>query len=181
MTDGEKDTYRTIEIRAALTSRSYKAWIICLAIASVWMAAIISPAVFTALGMQAAAESVFSFFGWTCHQMPDRSFHWLGHQLGVCSRCIGIYGGLLAAIVFYPLFKQVDDIEPFPRFWLLASLIPIGIDWSLTFFGIWENTPWSRFITGTILGFACGIYIVPAAVEIAQNTYRPPKPSKIAV
>lgn len=142
------------------------------------MAAIIAPSVFTYLGMDAAATAVFSFFGWTCHQMPDRSFHWLGHQLGVCSRCIGIYGGLLVAFIAYPFFKKIDDIEPLPRFWLIASVIPIGIDWSLTFFGVWENTFLSRFVTGMILGYACGFYIVPGAVEIAQYTYRPPKETK---
>jgi hypothetical protein len=45
-------------------------------------------------------------------------------------------------------------------------MIPIGVDWSLGAFGIWENTYLSRFITGLILGATCAIYIVPALVEI---------------
>ena len=63
-------------------------------------------------------------------------------------------------------WRKVDDIEPLPRIWLFLSMLPIGIDWSLGVFGIWENTHVSRFITGGILGFACATYIIPALVEI---------------
>jgi uncharacterized membrane protein len=51
--------------------------------------------------------------------------------------------------------------------------VPISIDWSLTIFGIWENTHVSRFVTGAILGIACATYIVPALVEVVRNlSYR---------
>jgi hypothetical protein len=53
--------------------------------------------------------------------------------------------------------------------WLALALVPITIDWSLTFFGIWENTQLSRFATGAILGAACATFIVPAVVEITRN------------
>jgi hypothetical protein len=45
-------------------------------------------------------------------------------------------------------------------------MIPLGIDWGLVFFGIWENTHLSRLISGAILGAACTFFIVPALVEI---------------
>jgi uncharacterized membrane protein len=45
-------------------------------------------------------------------------------------------------------------------------MIPMAIDWSLGFFHIWENTQLSRLVTGAILGIACGLFIVPAIVEI---------------
>jgi uncharacterized membrane protein len=83
-----------------------------------------------------------------------------------------LYFGLLAGLVVYPVIRGVDNIEPLPRFWLFASMVPIGIDWSLGVFGIWENNHGSRFITGLILGFACAVYIVPALVEIARNLSR---------
>jgi hypothetical protein len=54
----------------------------------------------------------------------------------------------------------------------------MAVDWSLTFFGVWENTLLSRFITGLILGVACSTYIVPAVVEITRNfTFRRAKPN----
>jgi uncharacterized membrane protein len=80
---------------------------------------------------------------------------------------------LLAGILIYPLWRSIDDIDAIPRIWLFLSLVPISIDWSLTIFGIWENTHVSRFVTGGILGIACATYIVPALVEVVRNlSYR---------
>jgi uncharacterized membrane protein len=101
--------------------------------------------------------------------MPERSFHIAGHQFAVCSRCFGVYFGLVAGFLVYPLWRRVDNTEPPARFWLFLSLVPIGIDWSLGVFGIWENTHFSRFLTGLLLGVACATFIIPALVEIRQN------------
>jgi uncharacterized membrane protein len=65
-----------------------------------------------------------------------------------------VYFGLLLGFAIYPFWRNIDEIEPLARFWLFLSLIPISIDWSLTVFGIWENTHLSRLITGLILGLA---------------------------
>jgi uncharacterized membrane protein len=75
----------------------------------------------------------------------------------------------LAGVLIYPLWRPIEEIEPIRRFWLFLSLIPVTIDWSLTMFGIWENTHLSRFVTGMILGAACATFIVPALVEITRN------------
>lgn len=117
-------------------------------------------------GYQSLSKPVYTFFSYICHQIPERSLHLAGHQMGVCSRCFGVYAGLFLGFAIYPLWRKVDDIDPLPRFWLFLSMVPIGIDWTLGMFGIWENTHLSRFITGAILGFACATYIVPALVEI---------------
>jgi uncharacterized membrane protein len=101
--------------------------------------------------------------------MPERSFHLAEHPFAVCSRCFGVYFGLFAGFVVYPLLVKIEKTEPLPRFWLFLAMIPIGIDWTLGVFGIWENTHWSRFITGAILGAACAVFIIPALVEIFRN------------
>ncbi len=137
-----------------------------------WTIAIIAAPVTKAGGVEGFSSPVYTFFSYICHQIPDRSFHLLSHQLGVCSRCFGVYLGLLLGIAIYPIWRGVDTIEPIPRFWLFLSLIPVSIDWSLTAFGIWENTQASRLITGLILGIACATFIVPAVVEITQNLRR---------
>jgi hypothetical protein len=46
-------------------------------------------------------------------------------------------------------------------------MIPMVVDFSLTFFDIWENTHLSRTITGAILGITCAFFIVPAIIEIS--------------
>lgn len=89
--------------------------------------------------------------------------------MAVCSRCFGIYAGLLGGVAIYPIWRGAQNTEPISKVWLFLALVPIGIDWSLTFFGIWENTHLSRFVTGSILGAVCAKYIVPAVIEIVWN------------
>ncbi len=144
-------------------------WGITLTLTLVWLVLILAPAVLHQLNHHTVGSSIFSFFGALCHQMPERSFHIGEHQLAVCSRCFGVYFGLVAGLLAYPMWRRIDDIEPLPRKWLLLSIVPMGIDWSLTIFDIWENNHASRFITGLILGVACSTYILPALVEIIRN------------
>ena len=140
-----------------------------LAVVLVWVSLILIAPIAKANGFVAISSPLYHFFSFICHQIPERSFHVEGEQFGVCSRCFGVYFGLLFGFAVYPLWRPIDGIEPLPRFWLFLSLIPISVDWSLTIFGIWENTHVSRFITGMILGVACASFIVPALVEITRN------------
>ena len=149
-------------------AQALRVWGVTLAIVVVWVGAIVL-APLSRLGGWGIDLPIYSFFGYICHQLPERSFHLGVEQLAVCSRCVGVYFGLLAGLLVYPLWRKIDDIEPLPRIWLLLSMVPIAIDWSLTVFGIWENTHLSRFITGLILGVACATYIIPALVEIKRN------------
>jgi uncharacterized membrane protein len=50
--------------------------------------------------------------------------------------------------------------------WVLLSLIPMGVDWSLTFFGIWDNTEMSRLVTGGMVGIACGISLTNSLLNL---------------
>ena len=167
-------------IPARYRRQAFGVWSVAAAAAALWVLLILVPPVFAAAAADSVASPVFTFFGYICHQLPDRSFHLMGHQLGVCSRCFGVYFGLLAGVLAYPLWRRIDEIEPLPRVFLFASIIPMGIDWSLTFFGIWENTHASRFITGLILGVGCATFIIPAVVEIARYTLGRPAPASTA-
>ena len=114
------------------------------------------------------SNPIYKFFSYICHQMPSRSFHLENHSFAVCSRCFGVYAGLLFGFLTYPLLRSIEEVEPLPRFWLFLALIPMGLDWSFGFFGIWKNTHFSRFLTGLILGITCAIFIIPALVEFTQ-------------
>lgn len=141
-------------------------------VVTVWVLLTVAAPIAKANGLVAISSPLYNFFGYICHQISDRSFHVEGEPFAVCSRCFGVYFGLAFGFAVYPLWRNVTEIEPLPRFWLFLSLIPIGIDWSLTVFGVWENNHASRFITGLILGVACATYIVPAIVEITRNLTR---------
>ena len=165
-------SYISLSDRTRFRRQAIKVWCIAIAVVACWVLAIVAPPLLASNGANAQAAPFYRFFSFICHQIPERSFHVLDHQLAVCSRCFGVYFGLLTGLVAYPLIRGVDDIEPLPRIWLFASMVPIAIDWSLGVFGIWENNHASRFITGMILGFTCAVYIVPALVEIVRNFSR---------
>lgn len=165
-------SYVPLEMRKRLRQQASKVWAVGLAVVILWLLAIVLPPVAKASGNTTLSSPFYSLFSFLCHQQADRSFHLLGEQLTVCSRCFGVYLGLVVGFATYPLFRNIDEIQPLPRIWLFLSVIPITIDWSLTFFGIWENNHASRFITGLILGIACAVFIVPALVEITRNLTR---------
>lgn len=161
--------YVSQDIAKHFRSQASKVWGVTAAIVFVWVFAIVLAPVALENGWITVASPLYTFFGYICHQLSDRSLYLDGHPLAVCSRCFGVYFGLFAGLLAYPLWRKIEEVEPLARFWLFLSLVPIGIDWSLTMFGIWENTHLSRFITGMILGIACATYIVPAVVEIRRN------------
>jgi uncharacterized membrane protein len=146
--------------------QAWKVWTISLLVVFAWVFVILLAPIAKASGFESLSATIYTFFSVICHQIDSRSFHVEDHKFAVCARCFGVYFGLFFGFLIYPLIRKVDEIEPLPRFWLFLSMIPIGIDWSLGVFGIWENTHLSRFLTGLILGAACAIFIVPALVEI---------------
>ena len=166
------ENYIPIGLQQRFRTQALRVWMVTLIVVLVWVGAIVAAPLLATSGVSTV---IYTFFSYICHQIPDRSLHIAGHQLGVCSRCFGVYFGVLAGVVVYPLWRRLDETEPLSRVWLFASLIPITVDWSLTVFGIWENTHLSRFVTGLILGFACATFIVPAVVDITRNLSQPGK------
>ena len=144
------------------------AWSIGFALVFVWVAAILLAPFAAENGWMNISAPIYKFFSFLCHQQSARSFHLHEHQFAVCARCFGIYFGLLLGFIVYLFIRKIEEIEPISRIWLFLALIPIGIDWSLTAFDIWENTHLSRFLTGLILGVTCAIFIVPALVELVR-------------
>jgi uncharacterized membrane protein len=165
----QEHRYIPLNVQPLLKAQAVRVWLVGCAITFFWVLLILTPPIAKANGYIGISSPLYSFFSLMCHQMPDRSYHIDGEKFGVCSRCFGVYFGLLFGFLVYPLWRRIDETEPISRVWLFASLVPIGIDWSLGVFGIWANTFTSRTITGLILGFACAIFLVPAAVEIMRN------------
>lgn len=162
------DYYVSLDLSSAFLRQAKRVWLASTVTAAVWILLILTAPVAAGFGWNGTSEALYGFFGNICHQMPERSFHLYSHQLSVCHRCFGVYFGLLAGIACYPLIRPVDRIEPPARIWLFLAMIPIGIDWSLGVFNLWENTTLTRTITGFLLGSACGVFIMPALVEIAR-------------
>ncbi len=166
------DNYVSLSAARYFGKQARVAWFVGTIVTAAWLLLILVPPIARFEQWNAVGDQLYAFYSYICHQQPARSLHILGHQLGVCSRCFGVYLGLFLGFAIYPLWRELSEVEPPPRYWLFLSMIPIAIDWTLGIFGIWENTHWSRLITGMILGIACGTYIVPAVVDIARNLSR---------
>ena len=135
-------------------------------LAAFWVFLILFAPIAEANYLTSISRPIYNFCSYICHQIPERSFHFGNHAFAVCSRCFGIYFGLLLGFAFYPFLRPLEKIEPLSRFWLFLAMIPMAVDWGLGISGIWENTHFSRFITGLILGTACAVFIIPALIEI---------------
>ena len=161
--------YVPVDLLDVFRTQARRVWLITAGAVLVWIILITSAPLLLSSGLETVSSPIYSFFSYICHQIPERSLHLASHQIAVCSRCFGVYFGLLVGILVYPMWRSIEEVDPIPRFWLFLSLIPITVDWSLTMFGVWENTHLSRLVTGSILGFACATFIVPALVEITRN------------
>lgn len=160
------ESYVPQSVPSFIRRQGWAIWGISLFFTALWVFLIMLAPVAENAGWQAVSSSIYSFFSYLCHQLSERSFHLGAHPFAVCSRCLGVYFGLFGGFLIYPFFKRIEDIEPPRRMWLFLALIPMGIDWSLGVFGIWENTHFSRFATGIVLGVVCALFIVPALIEL---------------
>jgi uncharacterized membrane protein len=124
------------------------------------------------------ALTVYRAFSYVCHQIPERSFFIAGHPFAVCSRCTGLYVGFAVATVLYPLVRSLRQTEAPKRKWLFLAAAPLGIDFALGFFGIWENTHSSRFATGALLGAVSVFYVMPGLMDLSLREWGTRKDSK---
>jgi len=101
-----------------------------------------------------------------CHQLPDRTFTFMGELMAVNTRCFGIFSGLLAGWGLIPVFSDKISGKKWPLACLLfAGLLQI-IDYSGNLFLLWENTNSSRFVLGLPLGMFSSIVIA----DLFQST-----------
>ena len=56
------------------------------------------------------------------------------------------------------------------RLLIVASLVPLTLDWGLGIVGIWANTAESRLITGAIIGVVAGILVARAMAWHRSST-----------
>ena len=126
-------------------------------------------------GHPVLAQTIYRTFSFLCHQIPERSFFIAEHQFAVCARCTGLYAGFTLATFVYPLVRSLRLIEAPPRKWLFMAAAPLAIDFTLGFLGIWENTHFSRFATGTLLGAVAVFYVMPGLMDLSLREWRSTK------
>ena len=95
-----------------------------------------------------------------CHQIAERSPHVHGVQLAVCHRCYGILLGLASGPVFALIFRVWSGRNG--RMLVIASIVPLALDWGLDILGVLKNTAETRLITGAIFGVVAGVLVARA-------------------
>jgi uncharacterized membrane protein len=153
-------------------------WGVSAAIVAALVSLIFVAPLAAAAGHNGLAFAIYYAFAPLCHQLPERSYFIDGHKFAVCSRCTGIYAGFAFTLLVYPLVRSLRSVATPPRNLLILATLPLAIDFSLTFFGIWENTHTSRLLTGALLGSVAVFYVMPGIVDISlravtKHTQRP--------
>ena len=92
----------------------------------------------------------------------------IGYKMPACSRDFGLYGAMFLAALIYPLVRQIDDESVYPAIFLVAAMVPIGLDGGIQFTSdlgllpfVYESTNTIRLITGAIAGVAATFYAIP--------------------
>ncbi len=142
-------------------------WLVSATAMMLIVALIVIAPVAAASGHTEMAEGIYRGFGIFCHQRPDRSYFIEGHKLGVCSRCTGLYAGFAFTLFLYPLLRSLRSVSIPPRRVLFLAALPLLVDFSLTFLGIWENTHTSRLLTGALLGSVTVFFVMPGIVDLS--------------
>ena len=147
-------------------------WFVVAGGALVVVGMIVGAPIALARGHNLTALTIYAAFSYICHQIPERSFFIAGHQFAVCARCTGLYAGFTVAILCYPLVRPLRRTDTPQRKWLFIAAAPLAVDFSLTFFGLWDNTHLSRFLTGALLGAVAVFYIMPGLIELSLKDWR---------
>jgi uncharacterized membrane protein len=89
-----------------------------------------------------------------CHQLANRSFFLNGNQMPFCARDVGLFLGLAVAsgVVTFVRYKI------YPPF-VLAGLVPIGIDGGLQLVTDYESNNALRMATGLLAGVVLALLL----------------------
>jgi len=82
-----------------------------------------------------------------CHALPERSFLIGKYQLPLCSRCTGIFIGILFSMI---LMNHVN----IPLFLSILFVLPLIIDGFLQLFNFRVSNNLTRSFTGLLFGLA---------------------------
>jgi uncharacterized membrane protein len=107
----------------------------------------------------------YSVLSPVCHQVPSRSFFFLGYPLAVCGRCLGIYAGFFIGVLIYPFLKDLSNTTlPKTKTFILFSL-PIVFDTLGNFLRVWMTPNLPRFIIGFLWGLILPFYFIPGITD----------------
>jgi len=124
------------------------------------------PPLFFHLGWYTAGFIFHSSFSSICHQIPDRCFFWLGYPLPVCARCFGLLTGLTLGLMEAALHGVRSSSTPLNNRLIWAAAFLLAVDVSAPVCGLYTQTHFTRFVSGSLFGLAFSPHIYFALEEI---------------
>lgn len=123
-----------------------------------WCFGIISPLIFhndsTFIIIKPFVNQVYST---VCHQVHEKTISVDGENIFVCSRCAGIYFGLLIISYFLLLFSVKLKHSFYP---VIISFIILLIDVSSAALGIYSYSKPVALLTGFLLGSTIFLFVL---------------------
>ena len=118
------------------------------------------------------APILYAVYSPTCHQLPSRCFMVFNHPTAVCTRCLGVYGGMLLGALSYPFLNGFSRLAiPKTKTFILIS-IPIILDTAGNLLNFWATPAWGRFSLGLVWGTVLPYYFISG---LADAFFRPKK------
>ncbi|MFZ0913690.1 MAG: DUF2085 domain-containing protein [Candidatus Korobacteraceae bacterium] len=139
------------------------------------MAAVIAAPYFLTHGFLAMGLALERGFAIVCHQRPERSFWIFGDEMAVCSRCLGIYLGAAAGMLFRTSRRIALRL-------LIAAVALNLFDAMTELAGLHGNWLGIRFVFGLLLGAAAALLVSSAAAsqeEVIAQDDRQKSPSAL--
>ena len=127
---------------------------VAVAPAALSVAALTAP-LLSALGYTLAAFAILQFFSIVCHQDPARSFWIAGAPVAVCTRCLGIYLGVVAGAWMSARRRVILTL-------LAATILVSVLDYLAESAGMHGNWPLVRFGLGGMVGAGIGALVANA-------------------
>ena len=153
-----------------LSSRKLYLFSLCLVV--LWLGLIIGAPFLLSLPSSNCKKSAFLiywFFSPVCHQLKGSSFIIYGNQMAVCSRCFGIYLGIMLGVLAYPLIRSFDFVRVVHRRYILLAPLPMVGDVAFLMMGVYPPLLWLKALTGMFFGFAIPFYLLPALYQMVSQ------------
>ena len=121
--------------------------------------------------MDLASALIFSIGSLVCHQRPERSFLWAGHQLPVCARCTGLYLSALVGVMGWVGIKAAANWRPrsmdprMARNFFLAAALPTVLSVASGVAGVWDGSNITRALLALPLGATAGVIVAAVATK----------------
>ena len=99
---------------------------------------------FAAAGWWALADPIYTVYAFQCHQLPERSAHICGYEVGQCWRCNALYGGTFLFALLYGHARRSNSprlqwlTKPLSPWLYVLLLLPIAVDGLTHMFG-WRD------------------------------------------